>query len=278
MFINFYAIAQKPIKLWGNKPDDYHKNKTKLFVYSPKSGDNSKTAIIFMPGGSYCYLSKQYEGHIPAEFFSKNIYTFVLYYRRGIHGNRYPTMIEDIQTAILYVKEHFGIDTLGVCGFSAGGHLSGCAAFFYDKNYINLPQNRDKKILRPNFAVMCYPVVSMTRDFTHKKSRRNLLGQYRTTTAENEMSLEKNVNPNSPPVYVLVCKDDPIVDYRNSLALDSALTQTQVPHYLDINNFGGHGFGVSEKKIKNIDKTAAQWPYRLEAWLDENFGISLKIK
>ena len=274
IIIKFYAYSQKPIKIWGKNPDDYHKNKTKLFVYQPESYKNSKTAIIFMPGGSYCYLSKQYEGHIPAKYFSKNIYTFVLYYRRGIHGNRFPAMIEDIQKAIYYVKQNYGIDTVGVCGFSAGGHLAGCAAFFYDKNFINLPDTIDKKILRPDFSVMCYPVVSMSRDFSHKKSRRNLLGQYRTAEMEKNLSLEQNVNPNSPPIYLLDCEDDPIVDYHNSLALDSALTEKGVPHFFDFNKYGGHGFGISPQKIKNPDKTAASWPERLENWLI-NFGIKI---
>ena len=46
----------------------------------------------------------------------------------------------------------------------------------------------------------------------------------------------------------MACKDDPVVDYHNSVLLDSALTAKQIPHRFILYNTGGHGFGVSETK------------------------------
>lgn len=44
------------------------------------------------------------------------------------------------------------------------------------------------------------------------------------------------------------CKDDPIVDYRNSVLLDKALTEKNIPHLYIQYETGGHGFGASESK------------------------------
>jgi hypothetical protein len=44
------------------------------------------------------------------------------------------------------------------------------------------------------------------------------------------------------------CIDDPIVDYRNSILLDSALTNHNINHKHILYKTGGHGFGASLEK------------------------------
>ena len=43
-------------------------------------------------------------------------------------------------------------------------------------------------------------------------------------------------------------KDDPTVDYHNSVLLDSALSANHVPHLYLQYETGGHGFGASSTK------------------------------
>ena len=58
------------------------------------------------------------------------------------------------------------------------------------------------------------------------------------------LSLEKHVKTDTPPVFLVNCIDDPIVDYHNSVVLDSALVASGVSHrYLQFAT-GGHGFGA----------------------------------
>ena len=123
-------------------------------------------------------------------------------------------------------------------GFSAGGHLVMSAAELFDIED------------RPAFVAAIYPVVTMTRDCVHKRSRRGLLGdsQVDNTDLCNLLSLEKHVTSSCPPVFLVNCLDDPTVDYHNSVLLDSALTANHVNHvYLQFAS-GGHGFGASETK------------------------------
>jgi acetyl esterase/lipase len=142
-----------------------------------------------------------------------------------------------------YVRQHaqeLGInaDSVGVMGFSAGGHLAMSAVELFPREEW------------PAFVAAIYPVVSMSADCTHKRSRRGLLGDNHRHNArlQDSLSMERHVPKNCPPVFLVNCKDDPIVDYRNSVLLDSALTAQGVPHVYIQYSTGGHGFGANPNK------------------------------
>ena len=261
-----YAAAQEKVLLWGSQTkDDYRKKQTVLYCFPAEKEKDNHAAIIFCPGGSYCYLAKENEGFAPAKKFNEyGFNTFVLLYRRGIKGNRYPSQIQDLQKAIVYVRETLGFDSIGVCGFSAGGHLSGTSALYYDTNFID----NEKHNLKPNFNIMIYPVVTMKDDYAHKKSRRNLLGQYYSLGQKDSMSLELHLKKTAPPLYIIACKDDPIVKYQNSVRLADSLEQNGNLFRFRLFESGGHGFGVNPALIKSRDKSAAYWHEDFIEWLN----------
>ena len=277
LLLSVSSYAQDAIKLWGDSPDDYQKRDVELFFYPADRQHNSKVAIIFCPGGSYCYLAKKNEGHDPAKMFCHyGVNSFVLIYRRGIKGNRYPAQIQDLQRAMIYVRdnaEKLGIDAdkVGVCGFSAGGHLSGTSAEYFNKNYVDNQSHN----LRPDFSIMMYPVVSMQDDIGHKKSRRNLLGQYYQTETKDSLSLELNVHTKMPPVYIVACKDDPIVDYRNAVRMSQALEEIGNVYKFTLFESGGHGFGVNGDLIKSQNHEAAFWYKDFIQWFNTIFNFNL---
>ena len=78
------------------------------------------------------------------------------------------------------------------------------------------------------------------------------------------LSLERHVPTDCPPVFLVNCLDDPVVNWRNSVLLDSALTAQRVPHtYLQYRT-GGHGFGASETKGT---PECRQWKEQFLKWL-----------
>lgn len=214
--------------------------------------ENSKLAVIVCPGGSYCWLDMQTEGVEVAQWLQgQGVTAFVLRYRTAtwlawfthyrwlFRGHQYPDPQTDATEAYRWVVAHsqeYGIDTsyIGMMGFSAGGHLVMSMA-----SRVPLA-----------FVAPIYPVVSMTDACTHERSRRGLLGEKGRFDAQlcDLMSLERHVPENCPPVFLVNCKDDPIVHYHNSELLDSALTARQVPHRYIQYRTGGHGFGVNPTK------------------------------
>ena len=247
------------------------KKKVELTPYIVE-GTQNNLAVIVCPGGSYFWHDIETEGYGVAEWLRQNgISAFVLNYRTGyvpafitryrkvFRGNRYPDPQDDLLQALRYVRAHaseYGVnpEKIGAMGFSAGGHLVMSAAEFFT------PEDR------PYFSAPIYPVVTMTADCVHKRSRRGLLGDSRTGNQElkERLSLEKHVPQDCPPIFLMNCKDDPIVDYHNSVLLDSALTAMNVPHEYILYNTGGHGFGASD--VKGTEECRG-WRTRFLNWI-----------
>lgn len=237
--------------------------------YLAEGKDNA--AVIVCPGGSYLWHDMSGEGKDVGEWLQHNgISAFVLRYRTAgvgafltpyryvFRGNRYPDALNDLLRAMQYVKAHsaeLGVDASRVAamGFSAGGHLVMSAAEL-------LPREQ-----RPWFVVPVYPVVTMTEACVHRRSRRALLGDSRLRSRQlrDLLSLERHVPADCPPVFLVNCKDDPVVDCRNSELLDSALTRQQVPHRYIQYQTGGHGFGASDHKGT---AECRQWKEEFMAW------------
>ena len=60
-------------------------------------------------------------------------------------------------------------------GFSAGGHLAATASTRFDSGKPNASDDVDRASSRPDFSVLCYPVISLTEAWTHQGSKLNLL-------------------------------------------------------------------------------------------------------
>ncbi|MBO7069477.1 MAG: alpha/beta hydrolase [Bacteroidaceae bacterium] len=236
------------------------RKKVEMTAYLVNQNDNQNQngnmAVIVCPGGSYFWHDMKNEGRYVAEWLQANGISafilkyrtagtpaFVLRYRYLFRGNRYPDAHDDLRQALKTVRERaaeLGIDPnkVGAMGFSAGGHLvMSCAEL--------LPKEE-----RPAFVASVYPVVTMTEKCVHKRSRRALLGDDKKNdkTLRALLSLEQNVPDDCPPVFLLNCQDDPIVNYHNAELLDSALSLKNIPHSYIQYKTGGHGFGASASK------------------------------
>lgn len=282
-FMIFGSVyAGEPINIWKNTSC---KDSVKLTPYIVEGQGN--IGVIICPGGSYFWLDKSTEGHDVAKWLNhKGISAFVLEYRTAgipafithyrviLAGHKHPQMIQDLQRAIQIVRENptsYGISTkkVGVMGFSAGGHLALTSGVFYNTNFLESYNISSSVSLRPDFVVPVYPVVTFREDYMHKRSRRGLLGD-KSIKLElcDSMSIENHIHRGMPPVFLVNCKDDPIVKCQNSELLDSVLTKNGVPHKYIQYQAGGHGFGMSDSKGSEECK---QWKYAFINWLKELF-------
>ena len=274
--------AADTVALWeGEKMR--HGDQVMLYAFRPETPNG--ISVIVCPGGSYHWLDQETEGMMVGEWLSAHgITAFVLLYRTAGHvevampvrlffrGKRHPDMITDAQRALQYVGEHaaeYGIDPekIGMMGFSAGGHLVMSAACFNESDFLQLAGIENDANLRPAFVVPVYPVVTMDPPYVHRRSRRGLLGDNRVAdrVMRDSLSLEKHIPDNCPPVFLVNCVDDPIVQYQNSVLLDSALTQKGIPHQYIQYETGGHGFGASDEKGS---PECREWKQEFLDWLD----------
>jgi acetyl esterase/lipase len=128
--------AKETVLLWPNGAPgavgDTFDDQPKLWCY-PASGPGPHTAVILLPGGGYNHLVTEQEGAWEARWLNKlGISAYVLQYRLGPRY-LYPIPQMDGQRAVRYVRAHASEwnlkpDSIGVWGFSAGGHLAGFLA------------------------------------------------------------------------------------------------------------------------------------------------------
>ncbi len=241
-----------------------------------------RAAVIVCPGGSYHWLDYGVEGTQVAEWLaSRGIaayvlkyrvagkFEFVAKYRAFLRGNRHPDMIADLQRSIQLVRERY-CGPVGAMGFSAGGHLVMMSAEFFGTNFLAQYGIEPEVSLRPDFVAPIYPVVTFSdKRFVHRRSRLGLLGEHKVKRAslQDSLSLEKHVRPDSPPVFLMNCEDDPVVDYHNSVLLDSALTVWNVPHVYIRYASGGHGFGANPDKQNEYTRN---WQTEFMEWIDSS--------
>ena len=269
-FSFLFAVAneKKPLHLniWQGTTE-----RQKVYMTPYIAHGRNNVAVIVCPGGSYFWHDMNNEGTAVGKWLQQNgISAFVLRYRTAglgafltpyrfiLRGNRYPDALDDLKQTIQYVKTRsteYGIDPnrVAAMGFSAGGHLVMLAAEL-------LPKEE-----KPYFVAPIYPVVTMVNACVHKRSRRALLGDDRKkdNMLRDSLSLERNVPLDCPPVFLVNCKDDPIVKYQNSVLLDSALTKQKIPHLYIQYQTGGHGFGASDYKGSNESR---QWKEEFIKW------------
>lgn len=270
-FCSFQQLLSAQVNIWEGTGVE---KRVEMTPYLAEGKGN--IGVVVCPGGSYFWHDMQTEGHEVGRWLQQNgISAFVLRYRTAyvpaflfrfryvFRGNRYPDPQDDLRQCLRYVRDHsgeYGVDSekLGAMGFSAGGHLVMSAAELFEKAD------------RPAFVVPVYPVVTMTHPSVHKRSRRALLGESRVRNRQlsDSLSLERHVPDDCPPVFLVNCKDDPVVDYRNSVLLDSALTAAHVPHRYIQYSTGGHGFGASDTKGT---AECRQWKAEFLTWIKRLF-------
>jgi acetyl esterase/lipase len=237
-----------------------------LTVYPAPAGKANGTAVIVCPGGGYVRLAMDKEGTEYAQWLNtRGITAFVLKYRMVEYGQ--PAPLQDALRAIRLIRSRaaeFGVkpDRIGIMGSSAGGHLSSSAATLFDAPEGKTGNALDSVSARPDFAILCYPVITMTEPNTHAGSRKSLLGENPSPDLIARWSTENQVTSTTPPTFIFHTTEDGAVPVENALAFYAALKRNKVPAELHVFEKGGHGVGMRAGNGPTSD-----WPELLEAWL-----------
>jgi acetyl esterase/lipase len=238
-----------------------------LTIYPPPAERAVGAGVIVCPGGGYRNLAMDHEGVQIARWLnSMGVAAFVLKYRLGPRYH-HPAPLNDAQRALRDVRLHadkFQIDSsrLGIWGFSAGGHLASTAATHFDRGNAAALEAIDRVSSRPDFAILGYPVITMTMEHTHQGSRLNLLGENPDPQLVELLSNEKHVTAETPPTFLFHTTDDQAVPVENSVLFYMALRKAGVPVEMHIYERGLHGVGLAP-----TDLVLSSWPRRLADWL-----------
>ena len=273
------AQAQKVVKLWDNTTAPHSSNLTGpekdegevrysntteavLYIFEAKKKVATGQAVVICPGGGYFLASMGHEGLDYGKWLAENgVTAAVLKYRMPNHVPEVP--MEDAAEALRYMREEYKAKTpitqLGIMGFSAGGHLAASTAVGV------LKANGDKSpraAIRPDFAVLFYPVITSDEQFTHKGTYNNLLGEDRTEELSRAWCPLYVAGEDAPPALMILSDDDKTVPSQNSTFFYNKLKELGKEASIIIYPTGGHGWGFRDSLPYK-----AQWQQALLQWL-----------
>ncbi len=173
------------------------------------SGDSSR--------GGYGSLAIDHEGYQIGRWAnSLGMVGLVCKYRTRRDGYGHPAPLLDAQRAIRLARanaENWQIDPqrVGIIGFSAGGHLASTVLTHFDDGQ---PQSGDavaSQSSRPDFGILCYPVIGFGRPFSHAGSQKNLLGENPSPELIASLNNDQQVTPQTPPTFLFHTQEDKVV-------------------------------------------------------------------
>lgn len=188
--------------------------------------NSSAAQAIVMPGGGYMGLSYDREGTDIARWLNGiGVSAYVLKYRVPARDwlpyGEAPFM--DAQRAISLVRQRMPKSSVGVVGFSAGGHLAARVSTSFDTRAYARVDATDDVSCKPDFTLLVYPGMS-----SH--------------------GIPGNVSAASPPHFIEQAEDDPFalcadgswpaLDYYKQLKTSGA-----PPSELHLYPEGGHAYG-----------------------------------
>lgn len=267
------AIAQPAEEsLWPGKAYKEGDFIPMITFYSPPRESAVDVAVVVCPGGGYGGLAMDHEGEQIAGWLNSfGITAAVLkYHTVGGTGRKpglHPAPLEDVLRAIRLVRDrapklHLSPDKIGVMGFSAGGHLASTAATHFTAGDPGAADPLEELSSRPDFAILLYPVITFLPPYAHQGSRVNLLGENPPDKQVLEFSNERQVTPETPPVFLVHTTEDTVVPPENSVLFYMALRKAGVPAELHIFQQGRHGLGLGPKELP-----FSEWPQLCQKWL-----------
>ncbi|KAK6823644.1 Acetylxylan esterase [Apiospora arundinis] len=225
------------------------------------------TGVLVLPGGGYGNISLGNEGPPPAAWLNERGFdAWILRYTVDSHCGAvapvYPAPINEAVEAVEHIRANGRVATLGVWGFSAGGHLAAITATTTTTTTKSAAAtNGLKKTEEPeiqdgsssdwssssivDFAILTYPVITMHPEAMHEGSLRNLIGLDADEEVRLGMCAETRVGAHTPPTFLFHTSNDPIVPVQNTLLFAGAMAQHRRPFRLLILPDGPHGIGLA---------------------------------
>jgi acetyl esterase/lipase len=240
-------------------------SRPRMRVYRPAVPNGA--AVLVAGGGGYFRIQIWKESTPAAQWLQARGFTvFELIYRLPNDGWDASVPFMDAQRAMKIIRsraDEFALDParIGIMGFSAGGHLAGFTAYQPERPLYAGYDAYEQVSARPDFAVLLFPVVSLRKPYDTTRTRREIVGEQASTSAETEWSLDTHASKNAPPTIIFAAADDAVTPPGHSILLFEKLIAAGAIAELHLFRDGGHGWGLGKP-----EQVISQWPELFERW------------
>ena len=224
-------------------------------IHRPKSPNG--VGVVICPGGGFRDVWIDREGHDLAIWLKeRNVTSLVLKYRTRLAGdtnpeNTWPKYLRAVQAdarqAIRILRKAasaLGLrpNKIGICGFSAGGHLALTTALRAEGK---LPKGQVSGM--PDFAGLFYPGIPKDVD----------------------KIMASRTASDICPMFIINARVDRLTPADKCVDFCAMLLKAGVKAELHVFSKGSHGFGLGAGRGKSV----ATWPTSFTAWLRDSSMI-----
>ena len=243
------------IKIWDNVPfynekyvkeNPENENTPSLTPFLCENSEKSP-CILVVPGGGYTHRATEKKIKVAKVLRQWGFSAFVLNYR--VTPYIHPIELNDCKRAIRFLRHNcdkYGIDKekISVIGFSAGAHLAALSVLTDNEYDFEISDEIDKENISVHSLALCYPVVTLYGEYSHKGSGDNLLGDNKEL--KKKLSLQNMDVSKLPPVFMWHTAEDKSVPVQNSMMFAEILKKNDIPFEYHIFNKGKHGSALAE--------------------------------
>lgn len=250
-----YARADvriEPDVVYGHK----HGMALTMDVYQPEQGNGA--GVLFMVSGGWFskWAPPRQAMGLLKPLLDKGFTVFAV--RHG-SSPKYvvPEIVEDVRRSVRFVRlnaDDYGVDPkrLGVCGFSAGGHLSLVLGTMSDEGD---PDSKDKVLQVSDrvAAVVAYFPPTDLRPYVKPTSpyRKNFPALRFDPNDASDVSPLLHTSDDDPPTLMIHGDKDTLVPLWHSEKMCVALKAKGIESELLVIEGAGHGFGGADAKRAN---------------------------
>lgn len=245
-----------------------------LDAYEEQDPGLKRPLVLVCPGGAYRFTADREAEMIALQFNSMGYHSAVLRY--SCAPAVFPTALTEVAASIKMIKEqsenwHADTEKIFVMGFSAGGHLAASYGVFWNRSFVAEAVGCSTEFLKIAGMILCYPVLTSKEEYTHLESIHNLLGEDYEAKKE-EMALENQVGPHTPPAFLWHTFADDAVPFQNSLFFVEAMGKAGVSAEYHLYPEGPHGLSLADESLvrpdgSGIQKECQSWMPLLKTWL-----------
>lgn len=234
-----------------------------------------RPVVLIVPGGGYCMTSDREAEGIALKYLALGYHAAVLRY--SVAPVTYPHALLQLAKAAAMLRknsEKWYIDKnrLITIGFSAGGHLAACLGNFWNRSFLKELTLEEPADMKPDAQILAYPVIS-SGQYAHQDSFVNLLGE-RLEELKDWVSMEKQVNQDTPPTFLWHSFEDATVKVENSMLFAWALREHGIKSECHFYGKGSHGIGTAgplslSKDGRGMQKSCENWIELSHVWMDQ---------
>lgn len=269
-----------PVRMEGSMP--YAELTLYLHDYYEEIAIETRPLVLVCPGGAYAFTSEREGDPLAMKFLAMGYHAAVLRY--SCAPAVYPTALTELAYSIALIRKnaadwHVNPEQVMVLGCSAGGHLAASIGVFWKEEFLARGlglKREEQRLLRPDGMILCYPVIT-SGEFAHRGSFENLLGS-REAELSAKMSLENQVDKDTPPAFIWHTYEDGAVPVENSLLLVAALRRAGVPAEFHMYPKGNHGLALADRLTQNqggnaIQPECSSWIGLAHTWIEHWYNL-----